>query len=128
MSLINVLAYFRRGQRPEASFLKFVSSQPDQDLGRGLEAATQVQATLEQMVQHLSVRYEPDRLACRRANLKRVRHYIHLATLECAARKAGLGSAAEQPCRTMARNGFFRSALQQKFAPLISARQSATYP
>jgi len=105
MSLMNLLTYFTSRQRSEAGFRKIIRSQPDQDLGRGLEEATQVQATLEQMVQHLSVRYEPDRLACRRASLHRVRHYIHLARLECAARKAGFASATEPPLRTTARTG-----------------------
>ena len=120
MSLMHLLTYFTSRQRSKAGVRKIIRSQPDRDLGRGLEEATQVQAILEQMIQHLSMRYEPDRLACRRASLMRVRHYIHLARLECAARKAGFASAAVPPTRTPARAGFL--------ALLASARQPAAYP
>jgi len=56
---------------------------------------------LDQMVRHLSHRCEPDQLACARARLRRIREYIHLATLECAERKAGGTSIARQSSSAM---------------------------
>lgn len=89
MSLVKWICCLRR-QRTERSLSAILREEADQDLTRGLQQATQVQAAVEQMERQLSHRYEPQELCSTRASLNRIRDYIRLAELECEARDAGL--------------------------------------
>jgi hypothetical protein len=111
-------------QRTERSLSAFLRGEPDQDLRRGLQQATQVQAALVQIEVQLSHRYEPDQLAITRARLERVRDYIRLAKLECEAREAGL-TAQVRVCRSPGLHWAVISKIHRLAAKLLIKPQTA---